>query len=136
MPATARLAQRLRGHPRPFGRALPSGTSNTLVPHQRGYLPGTMVLETTWHTPTGWLIVTDLLVMRKVDDDHRRDGYRRAPGDGAGILLRSAICISGKVEIAATCIPLFDYGLTQRRWAYDGSGYHAMTVRRGGRSSG
>ena len=32
------------------------GPTSTQVPHQRRYLPGTMVLETTWHTPTGWLI--------------------------------------------------------------------------------
>ena len=42
------------------------GPSTTHVPQQRRYLPGTMVLETTWHTPTGWLIVQDLLVVRPV----------------------------------------------------------------------
>ena len=37
------------------------GPSNTHVPHQRRYLPGTMVMETTWHTPNGWLLVQDFL---------------------------------------------------------------------------
>ena len=37
------------------------GPSNARVAHQRRYVPGTMVLETTWHTPTGWLVVQDLL---------------------------------------------------------------------------
>jgi alpha,alpha-trehalase len=39
------------------------GPSKTHVPHQRRYAPGTMVLETTWHTPTGWLVVQDLLAI-------------------------------------------------------------------------
>src|SRR5215471_6282561 len=38
------------------------GPSNVFVPTHRRYVPGTMVLETTWHTPTGWLVVEDLLV--------------------------------------------------------------------------
>ena len=42
------------------------GPSNIYVPNQRRYLPGTMVLETTWHTPTGWLVVQDFLVIRPV----------------------------------------------------------------------
>ena len=29
------------------------GPYNTEVPHQRRYIPGTMVLESTWHTPPG-----------------------------------------------------------------------------------
>ena len=29
------------------------GPMTTQVPHQRHYHPGTMVLETTWHTPSG-----------------------------------------------------------------------------------
>ena len=33
------------------------GPTSTQVPHHRRYIPGTMVLETTWHTPTGWLLV-------------------------------------------------------------------------------
>jgi len=33
------------------------GPTSAQVPHQRRYVPGTMVLETTWHTPTGWLVV-------------------------------------------------------------------------------
>jgi GH15 family glucan-1,4-alpha-glucosidase len=45
--------------------------SNVEVPHQRRYLPGTNVLETSWHTPTGWLTVTDLLVVGPSESDHR-----------------------------------------------------------------
>ena len=47
------------------------GPANTYVPDQRRYLPGTLVLETTWHTPTGWLTVQDLLVVGRTDDARR-----------------------------------------------------------------
>src|SRR5262245_16875632 len=35
--------------------------TNANFPDHRRYVPGTNVLETTWHTPTGWLTVHDLL---------------------------------------------------------------------------
>src|SRR4249919_1823288 len=56
------------------------GPTNTAVPEQRRYLPGTMILDTTWHTPTGWMTVQDMLVLGPVDDNRRPD-YRRSPGD-------------------------------------------------------
>jgi GH15 family glucan-1,4-alpha-glucosidase len=106
------------------------GPTNTRVPHQRRYLPGTMVLETTWHTPTGWLLVQDLLVVRPVQDGDRRPDYRRAPGDHAatGTLLRLATCIEGRVEVMVNAVPLFEYGSVTGEWEYDGEGYGAMTV--------
>ena len=91
-----------------------------------------MVLETTWHTPTGWLVVHDLLVIRPgptpVD---RRPGYRRAPADFAatGVLLRTATCIGGKVEVMVNCFPLFNYGTTGGTWSYDDDDYVSMTGR-------
>ena len=39
------------------------GPAELLVPAGRRYLPGTNVLETTWQTRSGWLIVRDALVM-------------------------------------------------------------------------
>jgi GH15 family glucan-1,4-alpha-glucosidase len=38
------------------------GPFNAVAPDQRRYVPGTMVLETTWHTPTGWLVANDMFV--------------------------------------------------------------------------
>ncbi len=104
--------------------------SNTRVPHQRRYVPGTMVLETTWHTLTGWLVVQDLLVVRPVSDGARRADYRRAPGDSApvGTLLRLAHCIDGRVEVVANAVPLFDYGTTNGTWDYDGEGYDRVAI--------
>ena len=42
------------------------GPDDVNVPAARRYLPGTMVLETSWGTPTGWIIVRDLLLMGPV----------------------------------------------------------------------
>ena len=39
------------------------GPAGVNVPVARRYLPGTMILETTWGTPTGWLLVRDVLVL-------------------------------------------------------------------------
>ena len=39
------------------------GPSDIQVPAARRYLPGTMVLETSWGSPTGWVIVRDVLLM-------------------------------------------------------------------------
>jgi alpha,alpha-trehalase len=100
-------------------------------PHDRRYVPGTMVAETTWHTPTGWLLVKDLLVMGPAPEGTRRADYRRAPGEsvGAGSLLRVATCIDGEVDVAVDCIPNFDYGRRGGHWEYTGPGYGALAVK-------
>ena len=41
-------------------RVNPAGVE---VPAARRYVPGTMVLETSWWIPGGWLVVTDALLM-------------------------------------------------------------------------
>jgi alpha,alpha-trehalase len=107
------------------------GPVNTLVPDQRRYVPGTMVLETTWHTATGWLVVKDMFVVRPVSDEGRRAGYERVPrvGAGVGTILRTAICTSGRVDLVAMCLPMFDYGSTPSTWSYDTDSYHSMGVR-------
>jgi GH15 family glucan-1,4-alpha-glucosidase len=89
-----------------------------------------MVLETTWHTPTGWLVVQDLLVVQREQSDARRAEYRRAPTDSAatGTLLRVAHCLSGRVEVVINCVPIFEYGSVTGVWSYDGEGYGTMTV--------
>ncbi len=107
------------------------GPTGVSAPQHRRYIPGTMVLETTWHTPTGWLVVEDLLVIRPTDDHLRRTDYRRAPADrsATGVLLRKARCLSGKVEVEATCVPLFNYGVATGQWEYARDGYEALTVK-------
>src|SRR5262244_3759312 len=106
------------------------GPTNTQVPQQRRYVPGTMVLETTWQTPTGWMTVQDFLAVGPAGGGARRPDYHRAPTDtGAiGALVRIATCISGRVEVMVNCAPLFDYGAAAGTWSYQGEGYNAMTV--------
>ncbi|HWG64256.1 MAG TPA: glycoside hydrolase family 15 protein [Streptosporangiaceae bacterium] len=106
------------------------GPSNARVPQHRRYVPGTMVLETTWQTPTGWMTVHDLMVVGSAQADSRRADYRRAPTDVGAVsaLVRIATCISGRVEAVVNCAPLFNYGTTGGLWQYKGDGYTGMTI--------
>ncbi len=106
------------------------GPSNAHVPQNRRYVPGTMVLETTWQTPTGWMTVHDLLVIGPIQSEGRRADYHRAPTDfgAVGALVRIATCISGRVEAVVNCAPLFEYGTAGGTWSYQGDGYRAMTI--------
>jgi len=106
------------------------GPANTHVPQHRRYVPGTMVLETTWQTPTGWMVVKDFLAMGPVQHEGRRPDYHRAPADfgAVGALVRIATCISGRVEVAVNCGPLFNYGRIGGTWSYQGDSYDAMTI--------
>ena len=83
------------------------------VPAQRRYLPGTMILETSWGTPTGWIIVRDVLLIGPWH--HARDRsvtYRRTPTDyeAEHVLLRTVRCVSGEVQTVMDCEPVLDYG--------------------------
>jgi alpha,alpha-trehalase len=112
------------------------GPAELLVPAGRRYMPGTNVLETTWQTRTGWLIVRDALVMGPWRDDERPEGYRRPPGDyrAEHMLLRVVRCIQGQVELVLNCEPAFDYGRTDGRWEYTGPGW-TEAIARGGESN-
>src|SRR5262245_41110822 len=107
--------------------------TNANFPDHRRYVPGTNVVETTWHTPTGWLTVHDLLVMGPPRNDERRAAWRRVPSDATapGTLLRIATCFSGRVEVQANCLPMFDYGRTTGTWEYDDGGYTNIRVNSG-----
>jgi GH15 family glucan-1,4-alpha-glucosidase len=109
------------------------GPSTVDVPDQRRYLPGTNVLETTWHTSSGWMTVVDLLVVGKSSSVEREAMWRRVPNATMPqqTLLRVATCFDGRVELQANCLPLFDYGRTAGTWRYDGPGYETLTVASG-----
>jgi GH15 family glucan-1,4-alpha-glucosidase len=103
------------------------GPDGVNVPVARRYLPGTMVLETSWGSRGGWIIVRDLLVIgpwrHENDRSHTR---RRAPTDydAEHVLLRLVRCVNGEVQVNLDCEPWFDYGRAPARWDYDGPGYH------------
>jgi GH15 family glucan-1,4-alpha-glucosidase len=96
------------------------------VPASRRYLPGTKVLETTWQTRTGWLVVTDFLAVTSWHRTRDRSGsHRRTPGDfdADHVLIRIATCVHGSVETTLECEPAFDYGRSHATWEYTGAGY-------------
>jgi alpha,alpha-trehalase len=103
------------------------GPADVEVPAQRRYLPGSMVLETTWTTRTGWLIVRDALVIGPWHHvDERAVRQRRAPQDWEArhVLVRTARCAHGTIELRLECEPVFDYGRATIGWDYTGPGYH------------
>jgi hypothetical protein len=96
------------------------------VPASRRCLPGTKVLETTWQTRTGWLVVIDFLSVGPWHrTSERSSAHRRTPGDfdADHILIRMATCPYGSAEISLDCEPTFDYGRTDASWEYAGAGY-------------
>ncbi|MFE3291890.1 glycoside hydrolase family 15 protein [Rhodococcus sp. NPDC059234] len=109
------------------------GPTHAQAPSQRRYLPGSMVLETTWCLPTGTLVVRDALVMGPWNGTTRSEEYRRPPGDHVAqdMLVRTAACIEGSVEITVNCMPLFEYGISTGTWAYAGEGYESATCSAG-----
>ncbi|GAA1853726.1 glycoside hydrolase family 15 protein [Microlunatus capsulatus] len=97
------------------------------VPGDRRYLPGTMILETSWGTPTGWIIVRDaLLVGPWRHEDTRSHTHQRTPVDyeAEHVLLRTIRCVSGEVQTIVDCEPVLDYGRAPVSWSYTEHGYH------------
>jgi alpha,alpha-trehalase len=102
------------------------------VPAARRYLPGSMILETTWQTHTGWMIVRDTLVMSEWHDIEKRSHtHRRTPmdWDAEHTLLRTVRCVSGTVELVVDCEPSFDYHRIPARWEYSTDGYGEAVAR-------
>ena len=76
----------------------------------RRYLPGTNVLETTFRTPSGTLVLTDFFAFRAPAEG---EGARSAHPDHQ--LIRLARCTEGEVAVKVKLVPRFDYGLTTPR---------------------
>ena len=96
------------------------------VPAARRYIPGTMVLETSWETRMGWVIVRDALSIGPwYHQTERSHIHRRSPTDHDAdhVMLRLIECVQGSVEIKLECEPAFDYGGLAADWSYGGSGY-------------
>jgi GH15 family glucan-1,4-alpha-glucosidase len=107
---------------------------NVAVPAARRYLPGTLVLETTWQTPTGWLVVRDALVVGPWHDvEERSRSHRRAPtdDDARHCLLRIIECTYGAVDLSVECEPMFDYARRAPTWHYADGGYDVLQATAG-----
>jgi len=103
------------------------GPADMMVPAGRRYLPGTNVLETTWMSRMGWLVVRDALVVGPWHDEAERSGtHRRTPTDNDAdhVLLRTAYCAQGVVEVHLDCEPNFDYARRGAGWEYTDEGYN------------
>ncbi len=103
------------------------GPADVEVPAARRYLPGTMVVETSWGTRGGWIIVRDVLLIGPWHHERDRSHtHRRAPTDydADHVLLRLIRCVNGEVQVLLDCEPCFDYGRVPAQWEYSGDGYH------------
>ena len=103
------------------------GPDGVNVPAARRYLPGTMVLETSWGTRGGWIIVRDVLLIGPWHhEDDRSRTHRRSPTDydADHVLLRLIRCVNGQVQVNLDCEPAFDYGRKRANWEYKNHGYH------------
>ena len=108
------------------------GPADVNVPAGRLYIPGTMVLETSWETRMGWVIVRDALCIGPWHHHTERSrSHRRSPTDHDAdhVLLRMIECVQGSAEIKLECEPAFDYGGLAVDWEYAGSGYGEAVAR-------
>jgi alpha,alpha-trehalase len=107
------------------------GPADIVVPSGRRYLPGTLVLETTWGTPTGWAVVRDALLVGPWRHQERRsETHRRIPTDHSAeqVLLRTVRCLQGSIDFVLECEPAFDYGRRRGSWRHAGPGYAQADV--------
>ena len=100
----------------------------------RVYEAGTNVLETTWRTPTGWLLVRTALTMGPHSHEDEITPHTRPPADedAEHMLVRTVECLEGRVEVELICEPMFDYGRAQAEWTLvDGSRHIADATQAG-----
>jgi GH15 family glucan-1,4-alpha-glucosidase len=96
-------------------------------PAARVYEAGTNTLVTTWKTPNGWVVVRDALTMSPRRGEDTVTPHTRPPADDDAdhLLVRTATCIDGQVEIELVCEPVFDYGRTPADWALPDGDRHS-----------
>jgi alpha,alpha-trehalase len=92
-----------------------------IVPISRRYSPGTLVIETTWVTDTGWAVVRDALTIADWVPPRGERGTKRGRPDteheSDSSLLRTITCIDGTVEMEMECLPRFAYGAEAAQWS-------------------
>ncbi len=102
------------------------GPAGIDVPAGQRYLLGSMVVETTWMTRSGFLMVRDALTLGPWRAERHSPQQQRPPGDAQAdhVLLRTLKCVHGSVAVTVDCEPMFDYGRTAATWTHVGPGYH------------
>ena len=78
----------------------------------RRYLPGTMVLETTWRSPTGTATVTEFLPIDADGSAERGPAGSSLAGDvdDHSELVRTVTCTAGEVDVVQQLVIRFEYG--------------------------
>jgi GH15 family glucan-1,4-alpha-glucosidase len=91
------------------------------APLSRRYEPGTLVLETTWSTETGWVVVRDAL---SISSWAEQGGPRElmTGHEADRCLVRLIHCIDGEVDMEMVCRPRFGYGSEAAVWSDRGLG--------------
>ena len=105
------------------------GPYGIVVPLSVRYVPGTMILETTWMTPSGWVVVRDALTIGPWHNEHADEtSHTRPPTDQDAdhMLVRVLECTQGRVEVEAVCEPMFDYGRTPASWELKADNWSAV----------
>jgi len=110
--------------PSAFGALLDRGAGHfslrprgVIVPISRRYEPGTLVIETTWVTDTGWLVVHDALTIAEWATADGKGSRPDTAHESDRSLMRTMTCIDGEVEIEMECLPRFGYGLDAASWS-------------------
>jgi GH15 family glucan-1,4-alpha-glucosidase len=88
------------------------------APVARRYVPGSNVLETSWMTKTGWMIIHDALVLAPASGEDIQSVRARelGPRDAEHMLVRTVECVHGTIEVEAVCEPAFDYATRDATW--------------------
>jgi alpha,alpha-trehalase len=100
-----------------------------VVPISRRYQPGTLVIETTWVTDSGWVVVHDALTIGDWEEQAGPGSRPRTEHESDHSLLRTMTCIDGEVELAMECLPRFAYGAEGAEWS---GGELGEAIARGG----
>jgi alpha,alpha-trehalase len=88
-----------------------------VVPISRRYGPGTLVIETTWVTDTGWVVIHDALTIAEWAAAGGKGSRPDTAHESDHSLLRTMTCIDGEVEIEMECLPRFAYGAEAASWS-------------------
>jgi alpha,alpha-trehalase len=110
--------------PSVFGAILDRGAGHfklaprgVVVPISRRYEPGTLVIETTWVTDTGWVVVHDALTIGEWTEQRGPGSRPETEHEADYSLLRMATCVDGYVDLDMECVPRFAYGAEAARWS-------------------
>ncbi len=103
------------------------GPYGMVVPLTVRYVPGTMVLETTWLTPSGWMVVRDGLTIGQWKDGPEDEKRTRPPTDqdAEHMLVRVIECVQGSVQVEVICEPIFGYGTLPAQWELEDGNWGA-----------